>query len=188
MANRKEWKQLNVFEKTIGLVGVVIIAIIAIFVLVAVVQGVGDAIHGKKTETKPVIVKDDKKVSKPSTPSQKPETKPTYVYDIPSFASKNIDQVRAILGTPQDKEPEPTQQQLSMGVDEWSNGYEKDGLDLTITFNPVSRKVTDYFLSGNNRDKLIGQGNLDKNSGAYKIESVESLRGSGITGIKIIPN
>lgn len=115
------------------------------------------------------------------------ETKPAPVFDIPVLVGKNIDEVRKVLGKPADADPEPTQEQIELGADEWYNGYKKDGVELTITFNPKTRKITDFFLSGDNRNKLMEQGNLQNNQSAYRIEEVKALRGGGITGIKIIP-
>lgn len=133
-----------------------------------------------------------------STPQQQPkpvtaapevvqETKPAFVFDIPTLVGKNIDEVRKMLGQPSDADPEPNQQQIDLGTDEWYNSYKKDGVELTVTFNPKTRKITDFFLSGDNRAKLILQGNLKENQSTYRIEEVKALRGGGITGIKIIP-
>ena len=113
--------------------------------------------------------------------------KPNYVFDLPTLVGKNIDEVRAVLGKPMDAQPEPTKQQIELGGDEWFNGYEKDGGELTITFQATSRKITDFFLGGKSRNTLMQQGNLQENQNTYRIEEVKALTGGGITGIKIIP-
>jgi hypothetical protein len=113
---------------------------------------------------------------------------PKFVFDVPSLVGKNIDEVRVVLGTPQDGSlTEPNKQQLELGVDEWDNTFKKDNQELLITFNPTSRVIIDFFLSGDNKDKLLEVGNLKTNSSNYKIEVINALRGGGITGVKVIP-
>jgi len=110
------------------------------------------------------------------------------VFDVPSLIGKSIDEVRQVLGSPQDTEIEPSQQQLNLGVTEWYNGFTSDGQDLMVTYNPRTRKVIDLFLAGSDRDTLMQLGNLGADSPAYRVESVKALREpSQITGLKIIP-
>jgi hypothetical protein len=110
------------------------------------------------------------------------------VFDIASLVGKPVDEIREILGKPQDKEPEPTELQLQIGFDEWSNVFTKDGQELLVTFNPRTRQVIDFFLAGENKIILIQQGNLVEATLAYTIEPVNAIRNpSEITGIKIIP-
>jgi len=110
------------------------------------------------------------------------------IFDIPSLVGKSIDEIREILGKPQDKEPEPTELQLQIGIDEWSNVFSKDGQELVVTFNPRTRRVTDFFLVGEDETILMQLGNLAKGTPAYRIEPVKQIRNpSKITGIKIIP-
>lgn len=120
-----------------------------------------------------------------------PATTPTqsYSFDIPSLLGKNIDEVRQVLGTPLDKDlTEPTAEQLKLGADEWDNSYKKGDQELLVTFNPNTRKIVDFFLSGDNKAKLIEAGNLKENDSNYTIEQVKQLKNpSAITGIKITP-
>jgi len=124
--------------------------------------------------------------TKTETPATTPT--PSYSFDIPSLLGKNIDEVRIVLGTPLDKDlTEPTAEQLKIGADEWDNSYKKGDQELLVTFNPSTRKIVDYFLSGDNRAKLIEAGNLKENDSKYTIEQVKQLKNpSAITGIKII--
>lgn len=109
-------------------------------------------------------------------------------FDVPSLIGKSIDELREVLGTPTDADIEPTQQQLDLGVDEWSNGFTNDGQDLLVTYNPRTRAVIDLFLDGSDQNSLLQRGNLAVRSAAYRIEPVRALRNpSQITGIKILP-
>lgn len=116
-------------------------------------------------------------------------TVPSHSYDIPSLLGKNIDEVRLVLGTPLDKNlTEPTAEQLKLGTDEWDNSYKKGDQELLVTFNPSTRKIVDYFLSGDNKAKLIEAGNLKEDDFKYTVEQVNQLKNpSAITGLKIVP-
>lgn len=124
-----------------------------------------------------------------NTPSKTETLTPSYSFDIPSLLGKNIDEVRQVLGTPLDKNlTEPTAEQLKLGADEWDNSYKKGNQELLVTFNPITRKIVDFFLSGDNKAKLIEAGNLKENDSNYTIEQVKQLKNpSAITGIKITP-
>ena len=123
------------------------------------------------------------------TPSGDKARKPApVVFDIPPLVGKSIDGVREILGKPEDKQPEPTELQLRVGVDEWNNGFCRGGEELLVTFNPRTRQVVDFFLPGEHKPILMQQGNLTEGAAAYRIEPVRQIRNrSRITGIKIIP-
>ncbi|MEK7143047.1 MAG: hypothetical protein AAB785_02455 [Patescibacteria group bacterium] len=125
------------------------------------------------------------------TPTTTPA--PKYIYDIPALIGKNIDEIRAILGEPVDKElTEPTQEQISLGAKEWDNTFKKDDFDLLVTFNISSRKIVDFFVDTSSKypdkNKLMEVTNTKENANNYTIESVKELKNSSnITGIKIIP-
>ena len=114
---------------------------------------------------------------------------PSYSFDVPSLIGKNVDEIRQVLGAPIDQDlAEPSAEQRNLGVDEWDNSFRKDGHEILVTFNPNTRKVIDYFLSGDVRDKLLEIGNLKSSDSKYNIESVKSFKdSSAITGIKITP-
>lgn len=156
-----------------------------VVIALVILGAIGSALGGesKKESSTP------QQQPKPATtaPEAAQETKPAFVFDIPTLVGKNIDEVRKMLGQPLDTYPEPNQQQIELGTDQWDNGYKKDSVELIVTFDPKTRKITDFFLSGDNRGKLIQQGNLKENQSSYRIEEVKALRGGGITGIKIIP-
>ena len=109
------------------------------------------------------------------------------IFDIPSLLGKSIDEIRKILGKPQDQEMEPTELQLKIGIDDWNNIFTKDGQELLVTFNPRTRRVMDFFLEGQDKTILMQRGNLAEGTSAYRIEPVKEIRNpSKITGIKII--
>ena len=135
-----------------------------------------------------------------STPSEQAvpggQQQNKYAFDVPSLIGKNIDEIRVILGTPVDKEMEPTTLQLEMGTKEWSNSFNKDNEELLITYHPVERTVIDFFISKNgkvgsseDKEELLRVGNLKENNSKYEIEFVKNLRDSStFTGVKITPN
>lgn len=84
-------------------------------------------------------------------PTVKPKEVPTpvqevtTVFDIPSLLGKNVDQIKATLGSPLD-DNEPTAQQLEFGAEEWQKEFKKSGYTLLVTYNPRTRVVLDFFM------------------------------------------
>jgi len=121
--------------------------------------------------------------------------KESFIFDIPGLLGRNIDGVRAVLGNPSDTDKEPTAQQLSLGVEEWSNVFKKGGRELLVTFNPRTRRVIDYFVStadpsGVTKDtsELMVVANVINNAAQYEVEPVKTIKDPKLfTGIKIIP-
>jgi hypothetical protein len=147
--------------------------------------GVGTSGGSKKPEQK--IVE-----SKPAEVA----AKSTSAFDVPALIGENIDQVRTKLGTPADKDIEPTEQQKQLGVTEWQNTFKNGSKELLVTFNSSSRSVVDYFIStddssGYTNDKvhLLGLGNLSESSAKYKVDFVKTANKSdsesNLTGVKI---
>ena len=60
------------------------------------------------------------------------------IFYVPSLMGKNLEEIRKELGTPIDKEIEPSNLQKKMKVDFWDNTFEKAGNTLLITFNPIN--------------------------------------------------
>jgi len=130
---------------------------------------------------------------------KKTEGKPkvVIVFDVPALFGKNIDEVKTILGAPNERATgfeEPTQQQLSLGTTQWENNFKKSDYTLIVTFNPISRTVVDYFVTGSgnengeNKQKLLEISNLEEGSSEYSIEAVKMLKDpSKITGIVVTP-
>jgi hypothetical protein len=120
----------------------------------------------------------------------------SYTYDIPLLVGKNIDGVRSVLGKAIDNDIEPTSLQIQVGVDIWSNAFNKDDKELLVTFNPKSRVIIDFFIgtddpSGKtqNTKRLLEMGNLKENDSRYKLEFVKVIKDpSYFTGVKVIPN
>lgn len=107
------------------------------------------------------------------------------IFDVPSLLGKNVDQVKTILGNPA-SDAEPTKQQLSMGVNEWDKEFQKDGESLLITYNPKTRQVIDFFISGVNKNDVLTIGNLKDGDSRYALEFVKSLKNPAeITGVKV---
>jgi hypothetical protein len=128
-------------------------------------------------------------IPEPKTTTQVNTPTPSYSFDIPSLIGKNIDEIRQIFGSPVDTLTEPSAEQLKLGTDQWDNTFKKDDKELLVTFNPVTRTIVDFFISGDNKDKLILVGNLKNSDTKYVIEPVKMLKDpSQITGIKITPN
>ena len=130
---------------------------------------------------------------KQQTVKEKQQVIPKYVFDVPSLVGKNIDGVKTVLGSSIDKEP--TQQQMNLGIDEWSLTFRKDGKELLVTYNPKTKKIIDFFIStddpsGKTKDKnhLMELGNLKESDPNYKLEFVKALKDSlSYTGVKAIP-
>ncbi len=105
------------------------------------------------------------------------------IFDVPSLLGKNIDQIKTVLGKPT-SDGEPTELQLSMGVDEWDKGFQKDGEELLVTYNPKTRKVIDFFVSGTNKNDVLIVGNLKDGASGYALEFVKSRENPAeITGV-----
>jgi hypothetical protein len=118
-----------------------------------------------------------------NTPSKKASSQKV-IYDLPPLMSKNADEVKTTLGAPKSTY-EPNQQQLSAGVDEGSIDYEKDGQELLVTYNAKTRAIIDFFLSGEDKDKLLASGNLSEKNNDYLTEVVKQIKdASKITGVK----
>ena len=121
-----------------------------------------------------------------------PETKA--IFDVPSLVGKDIDEIRKKLGTPIDKEIDPSTIQKKMKVDFWDNTFNKNSQSLQVTFSPLNRKVTDFFIgtkdpSGLTSDysDLLSVGNLKKESSNYIVVPVSTIKDkTKFTGIKII--
>lgn len=119
-------------------------------------------------------------------------TQQAAVFDVPTLVGKNIDEVRTELGTPTDKDAEPTAQQMQFGTTEWYNSFDKDGRSLLVTFNPSTRQITDFFISATNdatnTQSLLAVGNLTENDPRYSVEFVKALQNpSEYTGVKVVP-
>src|SRR4051812_43806178 len=52
------------------------------------------------------------------------------LFDLEALGGLWIDEGSKVLGPPADKEPEPTTLQIKLGIDEWSNEFEKDDRQL----------------------------------------------------------
>jgi hypothetical protein len=180
---RKEWKDYTPQErrKSTSFLIAIIVGVIVLFVFI----GGGFSKPADKTvdtaDSTPTVS------TMPTTPVAL-----NYTFDVPSLLGKNIDEVRLVLGTPSDKErTEPTVEQIELGADTWDNTFKKDGQELLITFNPITRKVIDFFIatddpSGATTDKqhLLEIGNLTDNNPNYTVVPVKAIKDPSVmTGI-----
>ncbi len=130
--------------------------------------------------------------AKPMAPAS--EEQVVAVFDVAALYGENIDEVRTVLGTPQSVDLEPTQEQLQLGIKEWDSIFQKDGYDLLVTYDALSRGVIDFFIatddpSGLTRDTKKLEKILNvQDSANFTIEPVKAWSDpSFYTGIKVIP-
>ncbi|MEI7689826.1 MAG: hypothetical protein WCI79_02580 [Candidatus Saccharibacteria bacterium] len=189
MVNKKQqitktqWGEMSEDEKKKVKKKFIIIAII-VFVIICIGGSGSKTVNTAQTST-------------PTEPKQQvvapvePVT-PKYSFDVPSLLGKDIDEVRLILGAPEDKTlSEPTAEQISLGADEWDNTFKKDGKELLVTFSANTRKVVDFFISADDPSgvttdvqHLLDIGNLKEGASNYTIKQVKALKNpSAITGI-----
>lgn len=113
-------------------------------------------------------------------------------FDVPSLLYKNIDEIVAVLGEPQN-DSELTDLQMQAGNDEWSKDFTKSGYVLMVTYHVKNRSVIDFFVSAsdeiyNNRDKekLFQLTNTNEADNRYSISFVAAMKDpSRFTGILI---
>jgi len=161
----------------------VVTGVIVIFILIAMLSGEPKEVANVEDNQTNPPVEEQKTTEEP----QKKEIK--YVFDVPSLVGKDIDGVKKALGKPTDSLVEPTAEQISLGTIEWSNTFEKDGVELLVTYEVNSRKIIDFFISGDDKAKIMEQGNLTEGDLKYTIEAVQAITDSSkITGIKATPN
>jgi hypothetical protein len=152
--------------------------LIVLIIVIAVIAGGG----GKKQTT-----------PQPSPAVSQQTQQPEFVFDVPALVGKNIDEAKAVLGSPVDKEP--TEQQLKV-TKEWNLTFRKNGKELLVTYDIATKKIKDFFIStddpsGKTQSKkhLLELGNLKEDDSRYKIEFVKALAEPAyFTGVKAIPN
>lgn len=111
-------------------------------------------------------------------PTESAPKQVTFVYDVPSLKGKNIDEIRQILGKPTDANPEPTDAQKNLGVDEWDNEWSNGDYGILVYFDTNSRKVNDIFLTLTkttyiqNVDEFLGKYNLKQSDSNYRYKLV----------------
>ena len=154
-----------------------VLAVVVLFGVIGAFNG-----DGSKTE--------------PTTQAESNATQ-AYTFDVPSLIGKNVDEVKAALGTPS-YDTEPTADQIKSGLGaEWEKKFTKDGKELSVNYNPTTRKVIDFWISANNVDPkgstkkledLKKIGNIQITDARYKIDFVQAIADkSEVTGLKITP-
>jgi hypothetical protein len=114
------------------------------------------------------------------------------IYDLPALKGKSIDEVVKILGIPEVSNTEPTKAQINSGINTWEKGYKRNGYELLITYDVLSRKIIDFFVPTNNSsgktknyNDLLQITNTENQSGIV-IKPVPTLVDpSSYTGLKI---
>lgn len=122
------------------------------------------------------------------------EEKPKPTFPINTLLSKNIDEVRTVIGNPTDSQIDPTEEQKAM-TPEWYNTFNKDGYDLTVSYNSRNRAITDFFIAtkdttGMTTDTtpLLTAMDATESNPKYSIKNVKALKDkTKYTGIIITP-
>jgi hypothetical protein len=125
----------------------------------------------------------------------KTEAEQKVVFDVPSLFNKNIDEVKQVLGAPENY-PEPTAEQIKLGTKTWEKTFKKDGIELLVTYNILDKKVTDFFVSATDeiydktdKSRMLQLTNTQENGSAYSVEFVKAMKDpSKFTGILIKQN
>lgn len=155
--------------------------ITAIFVVINI-----SALAGNSSDQPTVTNNEPAKVEQTqatSSPEPVPQV-PQFTFDVPSLIGKNIDEVKSALGTPNNFK-EPTKQQLAI-TDEWYMEYIKDDNSLLITYDLKTKVVTDFFIEGTDKSKVLTTGNLKEKADDYDVRFVNSIKNANeITGVKI---
>lgn len=134
----------------------------------------------QQTGQSPVVAE-----TKSEAPAVQQPQDPQFIFDVPALIGKNIDEVKAVLGSPTTYTA-PTKQQLAL-MDIWDMEYTKDDVNLLITYNPKSKTVLDYFIDGSDKAKLLALGKLQEKNDAYIAEFVKNISNPNeILGVKII--
>lgn len=158
------------------------IAITIVFAFLNIVALASDDTNkntNQQAEQKPIIAE-----TKTETPAVQQPQAPQFVFNIPALIGKNIDEVKAILGEPTTFK-QPTKQQLTF-TDIWDMEYAKNDTNLLITYNVKNKVVSDFFIDGTDKNKLLIVGNLQENNDNYTVEFVKSITNANeITGVKV---
>lgn len=103
-------------------------------------------------------------------------------FDVPSLLGKNISELAAILGTPDENaEPTATYRQFS-DVRTWDKAWYRDGYSLSASYNIDSGKVVDLFVGTHtdaalvtfrNTANILTVGNLTTSDPLYSVEFVK---------------
>jgi len=113
------------------------------------------------------------------------------VVDAPHLLGLTIEQARTELGTPDDKQIEPTALQLSIGMDSWTNLFTVKEYSIQLDYSTKTREVTELFIATNdpsgatqNWKELLKITGLSENSNDYSVKPVEVLSKPGYyTGV-----
>lgn len=119
---------------------------------------------------------------------------PNVVFDIPSVMGKSYNEIKSILGEPtRTWEPTKTQQQQKIKIAH-SASWEKNGIQLDISYFDDSRPINYFWVSNSSDNSNYNQGQLKAMTGIsssnYKvievpIKSPPEKVGTGITGVHI---
>ena len=184
-------QQVVIREKRKGYgCGSLLVLIIVIGVLSSLIL---TALGNARDKAKQVQEKDE--ISKRSSQTPVPITQP--IFDVPSLTGKDLTEIKTALGEPtRDSTPPPLA--VQEGLDSWEIYWEKEGQDLSVSYHPTTKKITEFFIGTNDpsgatkdTDRLLKIGNLKSDDPRYKVKFVPVLNAyndlGSYTGVKIIP-
>lgn len=111
------------------------------------------------------------------------------IFDIPRLKNKNMTQIKKILGKPKyDDVPSNFQTQAGATGDAY---FYKQGFTLEVTYNPVNKKVIDFFIGKDHSVKdyteLEIAGNVFNSTDFFLSPVRENNRPSLFTGVTVTP-
>ena len=124
------------------------------------------------------------------TPTTSTNQVSTAIFDVPSLVGKDLTELIADLGTP-DENTEPTPLQTEHGTKTWEKAWKRDGYSLLATHDTSSTHVVDLFLGADSdavfekfkdTDNILKAGNLTQTDSQYSVEFVKAKNASGYTG------
>lgn len=114
------------------------------------------------------------------------------IFDTPNLLGKNIDEIEALIGKSDSREP--TSEQVILTT-EWSKEFRKDNVIMTVTYDHKTRLVKDFFISAPNeiyesrdKDRMMNITNTTGTDSRYSVEFVKDLKHpSRFTGLLVTP-
>lgn len=111
-----------------------------------------------------------------------------FLFNVPSFINQNANYVKQQLGKP-DEEYYPTKEDYKIGDTSAVISYNKKGYTLSVTFYPISKKITEFYIQDSTNipdyKALIPVANLDDENTNYSI--IPTGIDNNYIGIRIVP-
>ena len=77
--------------------------------------------------------------------TQAPQSLPP-AFNVPALRGKTIDQVKAVLGAPENTDDEPFPDLLAAGQTKWAKSFAHDTIHLVVTYDAITRQVSNFVL------------------------------------------